>query len=83
MIVGDSIMIIQKCVKLSENEHLLEDESSIMIKIIYLFKRIEKVDLYHVLWANNHLVDGQANAGVALKQDVLSINQVVKEFHIP
>lgn len=36
-IVGDSMMIIQKCVKLFKNENLLEHEmSKIMIGIIYL-----------------------------------------------
>lgn len=42
-IVGDSMMIIQKCVNLSENENILEDESSsIMIKIIYLLKILKR-----------------------------------------
>lgn len=78
------MMIIQKCVKISENENLLEDESSsIMIMIIYLLIKIEKLDLYHALQANNHVMDGQASVGVDMEQVILSINQVVKECHIP
>lgn len=77
------MMIIQKRVKLSENESFVEDgTSSIMVKTIYLFKKNEKVDLSHMLWASNHLANGQVNVGVALEQGSLSINQDVKTCYI-
>lgn len=73
-IVGNSMMIIQKCIKLLENITFLEDETSlIMVRITYFLNKIEKVHMFHMLPANNHLVDDQANAGVLLKQGQIFI----------
>ena len=54
IIIGDSMMVIQKCLKLSENErHLDVEASSIISKINYLLKKFGNVKMFHVLWANN------------------------------
>jgi len=55
-IVDDSLIIIQKCIKLLENIILLEEEtSSIIVRITYLLIFFEKVHLFHTLHVNYHL----------------------------
>ena len=54
-----------------------------MLSIIYLLKKFKKVDLFHVLRANNDLAYGHANTGEVLEQGSLSINKDVMTCHIP
>jgi len=78
------MMIIQKCVKLLKNANLLDDEtSSIMARIIYLLKEIDKFYFFHMLRANNHMADGQANTEVLLEQGRLCIHQNNSSCHVP
>ena len=57
-IVGDSKLIIQKRIRLVGNgSHIVDETSSIMVRIIYMLKRFDKVNIFHVLRANNQMAD--------------------------
>lgn len=80
-IVGDSKVISQNFIRLLGNDLLLKDESSpVMIRIIHLLKRFEKVELFHMLRANNNMEDIQANVGVILGRGVVCINKLISSL---
>lgn len=69
IIAGDTLVIIQKCLSLAKHENLIESKTSpILIRIMYLLKKIENYKIFHVKQANNQLADMQANIGATLEQ---------------
>ena len=75
IIVGDSMVVIQKCTRLSRNELLFDLETSpLVIRIMYLLRKLKEYKKFHVKRENNNMVDLQANKGVELEQGILYID---------
>lgn len=69
VIIGDSMVVIQKCMSLSKSQDLIDSKTSpLYIRKVYLLRKIEKFKLSHVKKTNNKVVDAQANIGVELEQ---------------
>lgn len=83
-IVGDSMVVIQKCTRSSRKMHHIDFESSpMLIRIMFLLIKLDAFNFYHVKWENNREADFQANIGTALEQGVLIIDQSNQICHVP